>query len=509
MSLFSRTRAAVAAFTKDAGAAASVGANQGGGGFLPTLGSTPSATGLLISQGTAMSESAVYACVTIRSQDVARCTPRLFHEKKSGTRERVFEHDVVELFKKPNRQQTWFEFIEQTMSGYLLRGNGYAAKKGITKRGQVEELIPVNPDAVLVLESGNGEIFYNVNRLGLWQLAMLREFPPTIAAEDMFHLRGLSFNALVALSTIGNARDSIGVAMGLEQQAARWMKNGARPSMVLESAKPLSKPTAARLKQQFDDTKSGLANTGETVVLEDGITAKPLQLTSVDVEFIQQRQFSVVDICRFYRMPPFKLGVTELRGVDLEAVNNEYVSGAIMPDLHRLEERIQFSFDLRAQDISVSFDERVLLRSDTKTRFANARLGLGGAAFLKVNEVRAGEQLSPVADGDIIYQPANLAGIGSDHTGSAADGAGRPESGRLPDPGVAPPKPPPADDDDAKAVRDITFQDASGQSVTVKLDRLGEAQLKNALARPEMKFTLPPAREWLNDGHPVNGHATD
>src|SRR5579863_3615419 len=77
-------------------------------GYLPTLGSTPSATGLLISQGTAMSVSAVYACVTIRSQDVARCTPRLFYEKpKSGTRERIFEHDVVELFKKPNSQQTW------------------------------------------------------------------------------------------------------------------------------------------------------------------------------------------------------------------------------------------------------------------------------------------------------------------------------------------------------------------------------------------------------------------
>ena len=154
MGLFSRTRAAVTAFVKDGGSAGVASANQGGGGWLPTLGSTPSATGLQISQGTAMAVSAVYACVTIRSQDVARCRPRLFYEKpKSGTREQIFEHDVVELFKKPNSQQTWFEFCEQTMSGYLLRGNGYAAKKGITKRGRVEELIPVNPDAVLVLES--------------------------------------------------------------------------------------------------------------------------------------------------------------------------------------------------------------------------------------------------------------------------------------------------------------------------------------------------------------------
>ena len=441
MGLISRIRAASAAFVKDAGAAASVGANQGGGGWLPTLGSTPSATGLLISQGTAMAVSAVYACVTIRSQDVARCRPRLFKEKKSGKREQIFDHDVVELFKRPNAQQTWFEFCEQTMSGYLLRGNGYAAKKGITKRGQVEELIPINPDAVLVLESWNGEIFYNVNRLGLWQIAMLREFPPTIAAEDIFHLKGLTFNGLVGLSNIGNARDSIGVAMGLEQQAARWMKNGARPSMVLETDKTIPTPIGNRLKQQFDEYKAGLENTGQTIILESGIKAKPLQLTSVDMEFISQREFSVVDICRFYKVPPFKLGATELRGIDVEEINNAYVSDAIMPDLHRLEERIELSFGLAAQNIAVSFDERVLLRSATKTRFANNRIGLGGASFLTINEVRGGEGLPAVEGGDVLYQPSNLASLGSDRTGGAPDGAGRPEDGTLPAPAIAPAKP--------------------------------------------------------------------
>lgn len=450
MGLFDR----LSLVAKDAGGAgAAVGANQGGGGWLPTLGSTPSATGLQISQGTAMSVSACYACVTIRSQDVARCTPRLFYKKpKSGTRQQIFDHDVVELFKKPNSQQTWFEFVEQTMSGYLLRGNGYAAKKGVTKRGHVDELIPINPDAVLVMESVDGGVFYNVNRLGLWQIAMLREFPPTIAAEDIFHLKGLTFNALVALSNIGNARDAIGVAMGLEQQAARWMKNGARPSMILEVEKAISKPTADRLKTQFDQAKAGLDNTGQTILLEDGIKAKALQLTSSDVSFIEQRKFEVEDICRFYRMPPFKLGATELRGLDIDAINNEYVSGAVMPDLHRLEQRIEQSFDLPSQDISVSFDERVLLRSDAKTRYANARIALGGAAWSAVNEVRAGEQLCPVDElpegpGWAINQPVNLAAIGSDKTGGAPDGAGRPEDGTMPAPGVASPKPVDSEDD--------------------------------------------------------------
>jgi hypothetical protein len=63
-----------------------------------------------------------------------------------------------------------------------------------------------------------------------------------------------------------------------------------------------------------------------------------------------------------------------------------------------------------------------------------------------VNEVRAGEQLPPVEElpegpGWQINQPVNLAAIGSDRTGTAPDGAGRPEDGRMPEPGVASPKP--------------------------------------------------------------------
>lgn len=48
---------------------------------------------------------------------------------------------------------------------YLLRGNAYAVclRDG---RGQPTELIPVNPDAVMVLEAADGSIFYNTNKSG-------------------------------------------------------------------------------------------------------------------------------------------------------------------------------------------------------------------------------------------------------------------------------------------------------------------------------------------------------
>jgi len=422
MGFLSRLRAAGATLIqKDAGGGSAALPAQG---YLPTLGATPSATGLLISQGTAMAVSAIYACITVRSQDVARCTPQLWRRDPRGKRVQITDHPLCDVFRQPNEVQTWFEFMEQMSGGYLLRGNGYAAIKR-DGNGKIYAFIPINPDAVLILESWDGQIFYNVNRIGLWQIAMLREFPSSMASEDIFHLRGISFNALAAVSTIGMARDAIGVAMGLEQQVARLIQNGARPSVVLQAKNKLTPDIATRLKQQWQEFTSGLQNVGKTAVLEDGIEAKPLQLTSVDMEMIAQRNFQLTDCARFYRIPPHKLGLGELRGVNIVQMDQDYVSNTIMPDLHRWEQKFDRTFKLAEQDIEIKFDETVLLRADIATRYASARISLL-SGWTTVNEVRAGENLDPVEGGDQVYRPLNMAALGSDVTGTAPDGAGAP-----------------------------------------------------------------------------------
>lgn len=426
MGIASRIRDAGAAlFAKGSAGAAALPAM----GYLPTLGATSSASGMLISQGTAMAVSAVYACVTIRSQDIARCTPRLYRRDATGRKVQVTDHPVAKFFRRPNQVQTWFEFAEQMSAAHLLRGNGYAVIRR-DGRGKLRDMIPINPDATLVLEGFDGQIFYNVNRIGLWQIAMLRDFPSSIASEDVFHIRGLTFNSLVAFSTIGMARDSIGVAMGLEQQSARLMANGSRPSGVLMSKKQLSEPAAQRLKGQWRELTAGVGATGATPILEEGLEWKALQITSVDLEFMAQRNFQVVDICRFYRTPPYKLGIVELRGINIDQINQDYVNNTVMPDLHRLEQKIDQTFELSEQDLEVSLDETVLLRADITTRFTANRIALGGAAFATVNEVRAGEGLPPAnpdaTGADAITRPVNMATLGSDITGTAPDGAGRP-----------------------------------------------------------------------------------
>lgn len=400
-------------------------------GMIPPLGSIASASGAQISQATAMTQSVVYQCVDRLSTDLALCSPRVMLQQADGSKIRV-EHDHDDLFARPNRQQTWFEFMRQLWVGLLLRGNGYAAivRDG---RGNPIELIPINPDAVMVLEGADGQIFYNVNRIGLWQIAMLRHFPVAIPSEDMLHLRGLSFNSLVGVSTIGLARDSIGLGMALEQQANRWIANGARPSTWLKTSKQLSKEAAKRLKDQFDNLHSGYQNTGKTVVLEDGIEPHALQLTSVDLQFIEQRKLQPIDICRFFGVPPHKVGVESTAKVGAQnqaALDQDYVNSAILQRAVNFEQRWAWTFGLEKEGYFLELDLKKLLRADVMTRANVSRVNILTGKTTQ-NEERAEEGLPPKPGGDRLMMPTNMAAEGSDTTGDAPDGNGRPKDGTI------------------------------------------------------------------------------
>jgi HK97 family phage portal protein len=318
---------------------------------------------------------------------------------------------------------------------YLLRGTAYAAilRDG---RGNPTELIWINPDAVLVLEASDGSWFYNVNRIGLFQIAALRDFPPAIPAEDILHIRGISFNMLVAASTIGLARDSIGLAMAQNLQASRWINNGARPSGVLETPNKLSDDVAKRLKKQWDEFQTGVQNTGRTAVLEEGLQWKALQLTAVDLQFINQQQMSVQDVARFFGVPTRKLMQQDTsRGSTIIQEDQSYVNETVAPDLEMIEQKFVRTFDLDEEGIGVDFDESLLLRADPQTRYNIGRIGIL-SGMISPNEWRRGERLPPVEGGDEIRAPVNLAALGSDMTGTSPDGAGRPAQGKEPAPGV-------------------------------------------------------------------------
>ena len=98
-------------------------ASPASGGMVPPMGSIASASGLPMSQATAMTVSAVYASARILSSDVARCRPSLYRTLPDGSRVAIEpkDHPVARLLKRPNRVQTWHEFARDLVVSYQPR----------------------------------------------------------------------------------------------------------------------------------------------------------------------------------------------------------------------------------------------------------------------------------------------------------------------------------------------------------------------------------------------------
>jgi len=416
----------------------------GGGAWFPFLGSVKSASGIAVNQSTAMRCSAVFACVNIISEDIARAEAKLYRSlpdrtidggrKAPGGREQVTDHPLARLFRRPNRVQDWFQFAGMMERSIQLKSNAYAIILR-DRRGDPSELIPMNPDKVTVLEASDGSIFYQFAPTGLFELSILTKLPQAYAgfrvpSEHVFHMQDLGFNMLMGSSRIAFAADSIGLALGQEKQAGAWMQNGARPSSVLTTEGKLTDEAAKRMKAEWEEMNAGLANTGRTAVLEQGLKVQPLSLSSVDLEFLNSRGFQVEDICRFYRVPPHKVAKNDRStNNNIEAQDADYTNNTLSPKFTRWERRLEFHFGLDLAGLDVDFDLSDLFRASPAGRMLTGRQGVAGGIMTQ-NEARAlyDRDLPMEAGGDVLLAPMNLAAAGSQASGSAPDGAGRPNA---------------------------------------------------------------------------------
>lgn len=389
--------------------------------------SSPSATGIQINQYSALQVTAVMTCVRMLSYDFAKATPEIYKQIGNGKKTPSKSHPLYTLFRQPNDWMTWADFASMVQNGLALRGNGYIV---VVRNMQGDPLyfVPVNPDRVALYQAADGGLFYMVTRSGLHETAVLQNMPSLIPSRDIIHLKGLSTNGLVGISPISIAREAVGLALAQEQQAARWMGNAAKPSGILTTDNRLTPDAYERAKTSWKQAQEGLMNSGKTAVLEGGLKWQALSMTSADLEFIMSRRFQLEEIARMFRIPIQMIAEVQSSGrVDPEALAQTYVNYTLSEYSLIWASAFDKMFGLWRDDLKVRFDFTQLLEADLGQRVNMHRQAVLGALETP-NEGRAGIGLEPSDDpnADKLLFPSNSAPFGSDHSGNAPEGAGRP-----------------------------------------------------------------------------------
>lgn len=353
-------------------------------------------SGAWVTPDTALRATAVYACVRVLAEDVAKLPLILYRRTGNGGKERATDHPLYRvLHDEPNHWQTSYEWREGLQGHLGLRGNSYSL---ITRyRDEVRELIPLPAHQVTPRIDRSLKVTYEVAGMG------------TYKQEEILHLRGLSSNGLTGLSPVGVAREAVGLALTTEQHAAKIFGNRAMPGGILEHPKVMSEQAAKNLKQSVEAATSG-DNAYRLLLLEEGTKWVQAGLSNEDAQFIESRKYQVAEIARLYRMPLHKIQEMDKATFgNIEHQSIEYVIDTLLSWLVRWEQRLNRSL-LKPEERGVYFFEflpDMLLRGTTKERYEAHRMAILDGWKTR-NEVRAMENLNPAEGLDEFLEPLNM-----------------------------------------------------------------------------------------------------
>ena len=354
-------------------------------------------------QQVAMSSSAVYACVSIISQEVSRLDLHHFRINPDKSRDLQIQSAASRVFRDPNWYQTPSDFLLFMMQSLLLSGNAYAVviRDGT---GAVSELHPQFPDHVNVQRvQGSTDYFYMLgSNNGPYDIANLQEYTP-VPARDMLHIRLFpSSDILLGSSPLQALGPSVAMAGAIQHSSAAFFQNMARPSGIIASPKKIDPIAADRLKKQWKDTLSG-TGAGGVVVFDGDASWHPLTMNAVDSEVIAQYKLSVENIAQVYRVPMFMLGdLSKATFSNVESLQKAFIMSTLGFYLKHVENAYEDLFNMGPNE-RVEFDlERGLMRPDLEQRMSAYAKGVLGGIYAP-NEPRARENLPPVEGGDRVY----------------------------------------------------------------------------------------------------------
>jgi HK97 family phage portal protein len=404
-----------------------------------------SQAGTYVSPDTAMRLAAVYACVRVISETIASLPIVIYRHRQDGGKERANQHPLYDVLQNPNVWQTGFEFWEMMEAHLDLRGNAFAEIVSGNGRA-IDQLIPFHPDRVRVFRLPNGRLRYEVSSYSDGSIIKL-------AQDQMLHLRGLSSDGIVGMSTIAASAEVMGTGLAQQQYAARFFANDATPSMTIESPVKLTKEARENLKNTWREAHSG-ANAHQPAVLEMGLKANALGLTNRDSQLLEARQFTRTEISAVFRVPPHKIGdLTRGTFSNIEQQNIEFATDSIRPRLVRMERRI--NRDLieavgigEPGDYFAEWNMDSLLRGDMKSRYEAYAIGIN-AQFLCPNDARRSENLNPVDGLDTFVRPVNMAPIDENGDSKISQDDAPPDT----EDDSAPDSDPAGDEEEARSLR--------------------------------------------------------
>lgn len=330
----------------------------------------------------------------------------LYRRGRSRQMVEIEEHALLSLLRRPNPWQGQASFFEAAIAFLMLSGNSYIERVG-PQRGLPKELYILRPDRMKVLPDAKNMIAGYRYEVGGQKQDFEREI--------MLHLK--LFSALddwYGLSPIAVAAK----AVDADNEALKWnyslLKNSARPPGGLSTQGNLSDPQFDKLKKQIEERFTGPDNAGRPLLLEAGLDWKSFALSPADMDWLEGRKMTKIEICNAFQVPPELIGAQEQKTYsNFQEARKAFYTETVLPLMNRLRDELNnWLVPLYGDNLVLDYDRDEInaLQEDREKVWMRVQ----NATWLTINEKRAATGYDEIDGGDVVLVPANLIPLGAD-----------------------------------------------------------------------------------------------
>ena len=332
----------------------------------------------------------VVACTNAISSGIAALPATVYRAEGMG-RVEVPGHPVTRLLRSPNPRQTWPDWCEFTLAQCLLRGNALSVVER-DGAGRPTGLVPVPWQCVSLQILPTGRLAYDV---------VMTAAPyggPAVSRRylegEVFHLRDRSDDGIVGRSRISRAPAVLEAATGLQDYSSAIWENAATPSGLITLSPGVKKEGKDRAEAYYNERYAGARNAKRIFLADKDTTFIPMSVSPEDAEVLASRQFSVIELCRLFNVPPpIVQDYSHATFTNASQASTWFATNTLTPWARKLEAEFSRSvFSDPAFHIEV--DLSGLVRGDYATRWT-ANVAAVAANILTADEVRAQEGYGP------------------------------------------------------------------------------------------------------------------
>ncbi|HSH42871.1 MAG TPA: phage portal protein, partial [Arenicellales bacterium] len=350
--------------------------------------------------------SAVWACARLISETIATMPLSMYERTTSGKR-LASQHPLqMIIHDQPNSDTTAAVHWESTVAAMLLHGNARAEKLMVGSR--LVGLQFLAPHRLTCHMVGSKRVWRYTEDDGKQRV---------IPDERIWNIPGFSLNGKEGVSVVQYGANVFGGAIAANQAANATFENGLMPTVYYKLERILTKEQREQFRENLAEI-SGALNAGKSPLLEGGMDTGTIGINPDDAQLLESRGFSVEEVCRWFRVPPFMVGHSEKStswGTGIEQQMIGFLTFTLGPWLRRIEQAIAKGLMGPADRLRYypKFNVEGLLRADSAARAAFYSAMVNNGIYTR-DEVRELEDREPKGgNADVLTVQTALAPLDS------------------------------------------------------------------------------------------------